>query len=126
MALLCPKCRLNGIRIANSIELRPPGVWQECQLQVLDCPSCSYRGPAVYLESRAGALDREIVNHYAYDMTPDDLVELEAEIAKCPDRRSSRCDCESHEAIGGKYRVGEPGVFMGLGAGMWVDWVRDR
>ena len=114
MALVCPYCAKVGLAHVTSMELPAPGIWQELTLQVLTCPNCEFKLGGVYLESRAGRLDSEVVNHSAYRVEAEEVAEIEARIASCPDRRDKRCTCDAHTGFLEDYTFGEPGFQPGF------------
>jgi hypothetical protein len=117
MAFECPDCSRYSLGITNSIELRPPGAWSDLSLQLVACSHCRLRGAAVYLESRAGTLDREIVRHLGYRLDHAAVDEVERRILICPKPKDRRCGCSAHRSLAAKYDLGEPVPFRDVGGG---------
>lgn len=114
MSLVCPVCDVSGLESPAGIELPAPDIWQELHLQVLACPHCGFCGAGVYLESRAGRLDSEIVHHLAYRVEAEELADIQRQIESCPEPLSKRCDCSAHVALLADYEYGKPGRLVGF------------
>jgi len=104
MSFLCPKCSHPGktLKTTNLIELPADARSDEITLQVVECAECSFKGIAVYEESRRGALDQDSFSHTGYSIANKDLDEIRRLLRSCPDPRNSRCECPAHKKLGKK------------------------
>ena len=104
MPFICPECKRTSLSITDRLELPADSRSDEITLQIVACASCSFKGIAVYEESRRGALDDESVDHAGYAVNQGDLTRLRRLIRACPDRGNPRCRCETHRQLGRRDR----------------------
>lgn len=98
---VCPLCDHASLNINCGIELPPElGSGDELTLQVVSCSWCSFRGAAIYEESRQGSISSESCHHYCFAAPADALTNLQRLIESCPQRRKRRCRCSAHLTIG--------------------------
>jgi hypothetical protein len=103
MSFRCPQCLTrNSLEIALSIELLPDRRSDEISLQVVSCSACTFRGLAVYAESRYGRQDSESWDHIGYWVSPDAVESISAAIRSCPFPMNPRCTCAAHTSLGGQ------------------------
>lgn len=101
MSFVCPECLMPGtLEITRKLELPPDSSWDEIALQIVECSHCSFRGAAVYTESRRGALDSEVWNHTGYRIDEEKLATLQTVMEQCPAPSNSRCQCSTHQLLG--------------------------
>ena len=96
MPFLCPECAQPALEIEASLELPPDAWWDEITLQLVRCARCTFKGAAVYQESRRGALDSEAVDHWGCRLREDAFAAFESAMKVCPDPRSLDCPCAAH------------------------------
>ena len=106
MPFTCPECKRRSLSITDRLELPPDSRSDEIALQIVACASCSFKGIAVYEESRRGALDDESVDHTGYSVKRIDLAKLRRLMRACPDRGNHRCKCETHRQLGKRDKGG--------------------
>ena len=106
MPFICPECKRKSLSITDRLELPPDSRSDEITLQIVACASCSFKGIAVYEESRRGALDDESVDHRSYAVSPGDLTRLRRLIRACRNRGNPRCKCETHRQLGKRSKGG--------------------
>ena len=105
---ICPLCDHASLGIKSAIELPADlGSGDELTLQVVRCGRCSFRGAAIYEESRHGSLTSESRQHDCFAAPVNALTELERLIASCPRRSKARCSCAAHLAIGRRDELGQ-------------------
>jgi len=97
MALRCPECEANALRVETAIELGSDARSDEVALQIVNCTRCGMEAVAVYEESRRGALDDDSVDHRAYPTDREALAAVRAIIASCPSPRDPNCGCRGHQ-----------------------------
>ena len=98
---VCPLCAHASLEIKCAIELPPElGSGDELTLQVVSCGPCSFRGAAVYEESRQGSLRSESGHHFCFAAPADALDNLERLIDSCSRKGKRRCQCPAHLTIG--------------------------
>jgi hypothetical protein len=103
----CGVCnKANVLQITQSLVLPPDSRSDDIILQVVRCASCSFRGLAVYEESRRGSLDSESWSHTAYNVSEGDLKAVAAAIKSCPSPKNTKCRCRSHRELGRRDRNG--------------------
>ena len=99
-SFLCPDCDGATLVSGPGIELPPDSRSDEISLQALCCTSCSFRGIAIYRESRRGALDSESWEHLGYRVPQSVLVSVQDAIALCPEPGRRSCRCTAHVLLG--------------------------
>lgn len=105
MPFACPSSnRLNSLRVLLALELPPDSRSDEITLQVVECEACGFAAPAVYEESRRGAIDREQVHHNGYWVERALVDALAAALRACPQPWHSNCLCATHQALGRRDR----------------------
>jgi len=101
MSFVCPDClRPGSLTITHRLELPPDSAWDELTIQVVACTPCSFRGVALYRESRRGALDSEHWDHTGYRLSEIEVQSLQQAIAECPSPTQPRCGCQTHRWLG--------------------------
>ena len=112
MSFRCPECsNPSSLKIKKSIELPPDSRSDEITLQLVNCTNCSFRGIAVYEESRRGRLGEESFNHIGYYTDDQSFERLDTLIKNCPIPKNKKCDCDSHQQLGSRNQSGR---FVGL------------
>lgn len=103
MPFRCPQCLTrDSLEIIAGLELPPDSRSDELTLQVVACKACSFRGLAVYEESRRGYLEMSSYHHIGYWVSPDAVESVLKAIRACPDPFNGRCECDSHLSLGKK------------------------
>jgi len=102
----CPACGAGSLAITCSIELPAElsSGSDELTLQTVACGICSFRGIAIYEESRRGS--SENVHHHCFAAAISEVDALSALVARCPARSRPRCSCEAHQLVGSQYAQG--------------------
>ena len=117
MPFLCPSCAdPASLGVTSAIELAPDSRWDEIALQLISCRRCSFKGLALYQESRRGPIDSEYVNHTGYFVSPNDIERVKIAIEQCPHPKDGRCGCYSHRSLGRQDKssrcIGLDSIFM--------------
>lgn len=97
---LCPDCAGATLVAGRGIELPADSRSDEISLQALGCTSCSFRGIAIYRESRRGALDSESWEHLGYRVPENIRASIQDAIALCPEPGRRSCRCAAHVLLG--------------------------
>jgi hypothetical protein len=100
MSFVCPVCDQSSLSITFSVELLPSGDDDEVTLQTVKCAECTFRGLAVYRESRHGSLDSESWQHDGYVISDEAMERLLETMLLCPSPKNRRCACEAHASLG--------------------------
>ena len=109
---VCPDClRPGSLQIVQSIQLAADARSDDIVVQVIGCNQCTFRGLAVYEESRRGALDAEGWQHAGYRAAKDAVEAMVAAIGQCPDPKNAGCRCATHGSLG---RQDTAGRWQGL------------
>lgn len=90
---------LKAIEPLARFELPPREVFSDRSAMLYRCPHCQQLYLTLYEESRAGALDSEVWNHYLYSLPAElqrDLI-ITATLCTTPDEDS--CACPVHHLI---------------------------
>lgn len=98
--LVCPDCGSTSATLGPGIELLPDSWNDEISLGCVSCAACSFKGIAVYRESRAGRLDAGSWSQAGYRMGDDAWEQVRTAIAQCPEPDNRRCRCASHLSLG--------------------------
>lgn len=107
MAFKCPECsNPRSLKIIEVIELPPDNRSDEITLQLIKCTNCSFKGLAVYEESRRGEIGREFVSHIGYKVNRAKASLLRKYIHNCPNPKNIHCNCDTHQMIGTKDQNG--------------------
>ncbi|HSG18260.1 MAG TPA: hypothetical protein VLE70_18330 [Anaerolineae bacterium] len=103
----CPDCATAwSLRIVTSITLPPDSRSDDILLQIVRCGSCSFRGAAIYEESRRGNPDSEAWDHRGYRLGDQELADLQRLIASCSTKKDKSCRCSAHRALSQKNEYG--------------------
>jgi len=94
---VCPRCGAKGLKIVKSMDLPPDRRSDDVILQITECHSCSFKGLALYEESRRGAMGGESFEHTGFWPSDEALTKVEAIFSFCSYLRDKRCGCEGHK-----------------------------
>ena len=107
MGFRCPVCSQPGaLEIQARIQLPADARSDEIALQLVRCAACGFAGPAVYEESRRGALDSEAWDHYGWRVPAADLADFEQALRACPAPEDEDCSCAAHHRYAGRDAAG--------------------
>lgn len=95
------------------MELPPDNRADEITLQLVECSVCSFRGLAVFAESRRGPWPDSSIEHTVYDLPDGEEALVRALFERCPNRRNAHCQCAIHRALGHQDNSGR---WIGLNA----------
>lgn len=106
MSFICPDCTHAKLNVIKSIMLPADSRSDEIALQMITCSHCGFTGLAIYEESRRGVLRRDHFSHIGYDLPTAEMDIVRDLIARCPNRRSPRCQCTTHKMLGHQDKAG--------------------
>lgn len=96
---VCPQCGAPSLKVVKSMDLPSDGRSDDVILQVTQCSSCSFRGLALYEESRRGGMGDETWEHSGFWASDEAVSEVEDLFSQCSSPRDKRCSCDSHKKI---------------------------
>jgi hypothetical protein len=94
---LCPQCGAFGLKVVKAMDLPPDSRSDDVMLQIIECNSCSFKGLALYEESRRGGMDDESFDHTGFWVSDEAVSEVEDIFSLCSSLGDKRCNCIGHK-----------------------------